>query len=252
MVNLSVCIEMFWNDLPFEERIVRVAALGYPACEFWGWKGKDLDRVQAALDNTGIALAAMCVEPNFSLIRRNMRTELLAGMQESVKVARRLHCPTMIVTTGNTLDDESYEISRRRVVSHLGLMGQVAADNGITLVLEPLNTLVDHHGYWLTKMAQAADIVAEINSPAMKILMDMYHQQVQEGNLTANIRQYIQFIGHFHSAGVPGRHELVGGELDYRSLFQAIDATGYTGYVGLEYSPALDAAESLRQPLSLL
>ncbi|MCE5259290.1 MAG: TIM barrel protein [Chloroflexi bacterium] len=252
MVKLSVCIEMFWPDLPFEQRITRVAALGYSAFEFWGWKNKDIDKVKTAIDATGLTLAALCVEPNFCLIKRNTSAELLAGMQESVHVAQKLGCSTMIVTTGNTYDDESFEISRRRVVGNLALLGKLAADSGITMVLEPLNTLVDHHGYWLTKMAQAADIVAEIGSPAVKILMDLYHQQVQEGNLTANIRQYIQYIGHFHTAGVPGRHELAGSELDYRSLFQAIDATGYTRYVGLEYSPTIDAMESLRQPLALL
>jgi hydroxypyruvate isomerase len=252
MIKLSVCIEMFWRDLPVEQRISKVAALGYPAFEFWGWKNKDLDKIRQAMDETGLPLAALCVEPNFCLIKRNMSAELLQGMKESVQVAKKLRCSTMIVTTGNTFDDESYEISRRRVVSNLGMVGKVAEDNGLTMVLEPLNTLADHHGYWLTKMAQAVDIVSEINSPAVKILMDLYHQQIQEGNLIANLTQYIAHIGHFHTAGVPGRHELLGGELDYRALFKAIDASGYQSFVGLEYSPTIDAEQSLHQPLSLL
>jgi hydroxypyruvate isomerase len=252
MVKLSVCIEMFWHDLPVEQRITKVAALGYPAFEFWGWKNKDLNKIRQAMDETGLPLAALCVEPNFCLIKRNVSTELLLGMKESVQVAKKLGSSTLIVTTGNTFDDESFEVSRRRVVSNLAMIGKVAEDNGLTMVLEPLNTLADHHGYWLTKMAQAVDIVTEINSPAVKILMDLYHQQVQEGNLIANLTQYITHIGHFHTAGVPGRHELIGGETDYRALFKAIDATNYHAYVGLEYSPTIDAEQSLRQPLSLL
>jgi hydroxypyruvate isomerase len=82
--------------------------------------------------------------------------------------------------------------------------------------------------------------------------MDLYHQQVQEGNCLANLTRYVSAIGHFHTAGVPGRHELVGGEQDYRALFKAIDATGYAGYVGLEYKPLLDPEASLRQALSLV
>lgn len=252
MVKLSVCIEMFWHDLPVEQRITKVAALGYPAFEFWGWKNKDLNKIRQAMDETGLPLAALCVEPNFCLIKRNVSTELLLGMKESVQVAKKLGSSTLIVTTGNTFDDESFEASRRRVVSNLAMIGKVAEDNGLTMVLEPLNTLADHHGYWLTKMAQAVDIVTEINSPAVKILMDLYHQQVQEGNLIANLTQYITHIGHFHTAGVPGRHELIGGETDYRALFKAIDATSYQAYVGLEYSPTIDAEQSLRQPLDLL
>ena len=252
MVKLSVCIEMFWRHLPIEQRILKVAALGYPAFEFWGWKKKDLGKIKQAMDETGLPLAALCVEPNFCLLKRNVSAELLQGMKESVQVAKKLGSSTLIVTTGNTYDDESFEISRRRVVRNLATIGKVAEDNGLTLVLEPLNTLADHHGYWLTKMAQAVDIVAEINSPAVKILMDLYHQQVQEGNLIANLTQYIAHIGHFHTAGVPGRHELIGGENDYRALFKAIDATGYQAFVGLEYSPTIDVEQSLRQPLSLL
>jgi hydroxypyruvate isomerase len=251
MVQLSVCIEMFWRDRPHHERIIGAGELGYRACEFWGWKGKDLDGIRGALDETGLSLAALCLEPNFSLIRRGYEQELVAGMRETAGVAERLGCPTVITTTGNTLDDETYEMSRRRIVRHLKALAPICEDHGLTLVLEPLNTLADHHGYWLTRMAHAVDIVEEVESPSVKILMDLYHQQVQEGNLIANLTQYIPFIGHFHAAGVPGRHELVGGELDYRAIFQAIDATGYQRVVGLEYAPTLETEASLRQALEL-
>jgi len=251
MVQLSVCIEMFWRDQPHQERIASAAALGYQACEFWGWKNKDLDAIQDALNDAGLTLAALCLEPAFSLIRRGYERELVAGMRETAEVAERLGCSTVITTTGNTLDDETYEMSRRRVVRHLKALMPICEDHGLTLVLEPLNTLVNHHGYWLTRMAHAVDIVEEVGSPSVKILMDLYHQQVQEGNLIANLTRYIPFIGHFHAAGVPGRHELVGGELDYQAIFQAIDATGYQGFVGLEYTPILDTEASLRQALEL-
>jgi len=252
MVKLSVCIEMFWRDLPYEERIARVAALGYPAFEFWGWKNKDLGAIKAAKDKANLPLAALCIEPNFSLIRRNAQAELVQGMKETAFVARDLGCKTIIATVGNVYDDETYEITRRRVVRNAAAVVKVAEDHGLTIVLEPLNTLVDHHGYWLTRMAQAVDIVEEIGSPAAKILDDLYHQQIMEGNLINNLSAYISHIGHFHTAGNPGRHELLGGEQDFRAIFKAIDATGYAGYVGLEYSPTLDTTVSLKQALSLV
>jgi hydroxypyruvate isomerase len=251
MVKLSVCIEMFWRDLPYEERIARVARLGFPAFEFWSWSNKDLPAIQATMAEHDIPIAAMTFEPGSSLIKRNLTAQLVQGMRDTAAAAEALGCKTVIATTGNTLDDESYEISRRRVVRNLRAITAVAADHGLTLVLEPLNTLADHHGYWLTKMAQAVDIVQEVDSPACKILMDLYHQQITEGNNIVNLTQYIEHIGHFHTAGVPGRHELVGGEQDYVAIFKAIDATGYDGYVGLEYRPTLEAEESLKQALSL-
>ena len=252
MPRLSVCIEMFWPDCPYEERIARVAALGFTAYEFWGWKGKDLPAVRRAMDQYEIPLAALCLEPNASLLRRNCRAELMDGMRETARVAESLGCKTIIVTTGDTMDDETYEMSRRRVVRNLSALAAIAQDHGLTLVLEPLNTLVDHHGYWLTRMAQAADIVQEVDSPAAKILMDLYHQQITEGNLITNLTQYVADIGHFHAAGVPGRSELVGGEQDYSAIFEAIDDTGYGGYVGLEYRPLMETDLSLRQALGLV
>lgn len=252
MPKLSVCIEMFWRDqLPFEERITRVAALEYPAFEFWGWKNKDIAKIKAAMDATGLPIAALCLEPGMTLIKRAVLGDLAKGMQDTASVARQLGCTTVIATVGNVYDDETYEITRRRVVRNTAAVARVCEDNGLTLVIEPLNTLVDHHGYWLTKMSQAVDLVQEVDSPAAKILMDLYHQQIQEGNIINNLTVYAPWIGHYHSAGVPGRHELLGGEQDYRAIFRAIDATGYTGYVGLEYRPLLDTTESLKQALVL-
>ena len=252
MTKLSVCIEMCWRDLPYEERIARVAALGFDAYEFWGWKKKDVARIKAAMDEHGLPIAALCLEPGFGLIQRGYGAEVVRGMEETAAVAQELRCKTIIATVGNVYDDETYEITRRRVVRNLAAVAKVAEDNGLTLVIEPLNTLVNHHGYWLTRMSQAADIVQEIGSPAVKILMDLYHQQIMEGNIINNLTTYIDLIGHFHAAGVPGRHELVGGELDYRGILKAINATGYDGYVGLEYSPTMDTEESLRQALGMV
>lgn len=251
MPRLSVCIEMFWRDRPYEERIARVAELGYPAFEFWGWKNKDIAAISVAAQQHHLPVAALAMEPGSSLNKRNAESLLVAGMQETAQVARTLGCKTVIATTGNVFDDETYEITRRRVVHNLRAIARVAEEHDLTLVLEPLNTLVDHHGYWLTRMTQAVDLVQEAGSPAVKILMDIYHQQIMEGNIINNLTQYIGVIGHFHTAGVPGRHELVGGELDYAAIFKAIDAAGYQGYVGLEYSPTMDAERSLRQPLDL-
>jgi len=252
MPKLSVCIEMFWRDVPYEERIGRVAALGFPAFEFWGWKNKDIAKIKAAMAQHHLPLAALAMEPGSSLIRRRYEAELVQGMKETAAVAHELGCRTVIATTGNVIDDETYEMSRRRIVRNTRAIGKVAEDHGLTLVIEPLNTLVDHRGYWLARMPQAVDIVQEVDSPAVKILMDLYHQQIMEGNLINNLTEYAAHIGHFHCAGVPGRHELVGGEQDYRAIFKAIDRTGYAGYVGLEYAPTIETAASLGQALSLV
>ena len=119
--------------------------------------------------------------------------------------------------------------------------------SGIMLVIEPLNELIDHQGYYLVRSEEAFQIIDEVGSANVKVVFDIYHQQISEGQLIANITSNIDKIGHFHAAGNPGRHELTRGELHYPSIFDAIGATGYRGFVGLEYWPVDDASIGLRE-----
>lgn len=252
MPTLSVCIEMYWRDLPFAERVRRVKALGYKAYEFWGWKDKDVAAMRVAQDETGLPLAAMCMEPNWSLIERANDKAVLDGFSESIKVAKTLGCSRLICVPGISLGDDTWEQARRRIMRKIKAMARLAEDGGVTVVLEPLNPIVDHKGAWLTRAAEAWDLVQEAASPNIKMLFDLYHQQMTEGNLIANFTQYAAAVGHVHTAGVPGRHELVGGELDYRAIFNAIKRTGYDGYIGLEYAPTRNTEEGLKEALALL
>ena len=118
----------------------------------------------------------------------------------------------------------------------------------MTLVIEPLNTAVDHPGCYLSTSAEAAKIITETDSPSVKMLFDIYHQQITEGDLIRNILRYLPRIGHFHAAGNPGRGTILKGEIHYPAIFEAIDGTSYQGYAGLEYFPAPeDAISSLRE-----
>ena len=116
------------------------------------------------------------------------------------------------------------------------------------LLLECLNTRTDHFNYFLDSSAEGAAIVRAIDRPNLRLLYDVYHMQIMEGSVIENIEEHLDVIGHFHSAGVPGRHELMDGELNYRHIIRRIEAAGYAGAFGLEYSPAsADHAESLRR-----
>lgn len=252
-MKLSICIEMFWLDTPFEKRIALARQAGYKAFEFWNWSNKNLEQIRAAQSETGLAVAGFVCEPGFSLALPHLSDdEHVKGAEASAKAAKSLNCSTLIITTGNVVAGETYEMTRRRVVRKLRRVAAVAADQGVTVVLEPLNPFVDHPGYLLTTMAQAMDVIAEVDSPHLKILYDIYHQQLTEGNIIANLKQYAPWIGHIHVAGAPGRAELVGGDLDYRAIFKAIDEVGYDGYVGLELRPKHGEDGALAEARSLL
>ena len=128
---------------------------------------------------------------------------------------------------------------RENLENALGEAVGIAAKAGFTLLLEPLNTLVDHAGYYLDSTAAAAEIIRGINSPHLRLLYDVYHMQIMEGKVIATIERNIDIIGHFHSAGVPGRAELFDTELNYPAIVKRIDSLGYNGCFGLEYFPRM-------------
>ncbi len=251
MVRLSVCIEMYWPELPFAQRVERVAAAGLTAIEFWDYSNKDLPSIQAAAQASGVAVAGFVSEPGFALTGSTPAEVHVQGVQRAAQVAAMLGASRLIVTAGNSVAGESFETTRRRVLRKLKLMAVAAQQAGVTLCLEPLNVHDDHPGYWLTTMAQAADLVEEVDLPSLKILYDIYHQQITEGSIIANLRKYRSHIGHIHVAGAPGRGNLVGGDLDYRAIFAAIDAIGYPGYVGLEFRPDGDVQAALAEAMAL-
>ena len=134
-----------------------------------------------------------------------------------------------------------------RIAAALREARPILEDSGVTIMIEPLNTLVDHKGYYLWSSAEAFDLIREVSHPLVKVVYDIYHQQVMEGNIISSITNNLDCIAHLHSAGHPGRHELQYGENDYKVIFAAVDKAGYRGACGLEYGPLMDAEESLRE-----
>ena len=122
---------------------------------------------------------------------------------------------------------------------------------GVTLVLEPLNVLHDHRGYYLWSSYEGFGIIEEVGSPAVKLLYDVYHQQISEGNLISNIKNNAHLIGHVHIADVPGRHQPGTGEINYKNVFAALDSAGYEGYTGMEFSPVGTSADAVKQTIAL-
>ena len=159
MLKPSVCIEMFWPEIALADRIPRVAALGYPAFEFWGWWNKDLDAIERAVKDTGLAMAVCCVKTAFSGAPTSMLTPqgkapFVQAVKDCLTVRDRLGCTRFIVTTGNELKDVPRAAQHAACVDALKAAAPLAEDEGITLVLEPLNLLVDHAGYYLATSAE--------------------------------------------------------------------------------------------------
>jgi hydroxypyruvate isomerase len=250
-VPLSVCVEMLFRDLPFLERLDRVAETGAPAFEFWRWAEKDLPAVAERARRLGLRCAGLVGSGGGPLVDPARRRDFVDGVRASIQAARTVGATTLIATTGQALAGVERAAQHASIVEGLRASASLAEDAGMTLVLEPLNTLVDHAGYYLDTTAEGAQIVDAVGSPAVKLLFDAYHAAVMGEEIVAEVRAHVGRVGHVHVAGAPGRHELGRGQLDYRAFFDALAASGYEGYVGLEFRPTGDHAEAVAGALAL-
>jgi hydroxypyruvate isomerase len=260
-MKIGLCLEMALLKLPFEARIKKAAELGFECVEMW-WINSSFQGSPEALarlaDDAGVKITDTVINApdgsrggNLTDPRQDMQ-EFWQMAQRTINYTREAQIPATIVLTGNRvkgLDDRTMEDS---VVERLKPVVEMGERAGVTVLLEPLNDLYDHPNHWLTSSDKGAEICRRIGSPRMRLLFDTYHMRVMEGDLVKHIERNIDVIGHFHAAGVPGRHEVYNGETNYPFVLKQIELLGYQGAFGLEYSPSLDDETSLRQSLAYL
>ena len=244
-MRLCVPIPCFFGDMDFCEGLRRVKALGYDAAETYNWKGLDFDAVRRTCEETGVELLSMCTS-EFRMTDPTFRQAWLDGLEESCQAANRMGVKRLITQVGQDTGAPR-EQQHAAIVETLNLARPILEKSGVTIMLEPLNTLVNHPGYYLWSAVEGFEIIREVNHPLVKLVYDIYHQQVMEGNIIPNITKNLDCIAHLHSAGHPVRNELQYGENDYKVIFAAVDKAGYTGACGLEYRPLMDPEESLRE-----
>ena len=174
-----------------------------------------------------------------------------AAFRKSIPHAAKAGVPNLITFSGNR-DGLSAEEGSRNTVAGLNRIKKVAEDHGVTICLELLNSKVDHKGYMCDHTAWGVGVIEEVNSPNVRLLYDIYHMQIMEGDLSQTIIANRQWIGHFHTGGVPGRHELDDNqEVNWAGVMRAIASTGFQGFVAHEFIPTRDPITSLRQAVAL-
>lgn len=245
----SVCIDAVLSELSVADATSLVKQVGIGAFEFWGWWDKDLDALIAARDAHDLAIAACCTR-FISLVDPAARHDYLEGLEASIAAAIRLGTRTLISQVGDFRPGIGRAQQHQSLVDGLREAASLLQSADMTLVIEPLNELVNHPSYYLVRSDEAFQIMDEVGSPHVKVVFDIYHQQVSEGHLIHNITTNIHHIAHFHAAGNPGRYELSHGEINYPQIFDAIRQTHYDGYVGLEYWPLQAPEIGLREVAS--
>jgi hydroxypyruvate isomerase len=259
-MEFGLCVEMALTRLPFADRIRKAAELGFKHIEMWfvdvSYRGLPGELARMAREHqvkiTNTVIGAPDGSVGGGLTNPQNRAQWLERARMTLAFNQKAEIPASIVCTGNVAEGLSEVQISQSVLDGLRATVELAEKAGITLLLEPLNTRYDHPGYWLTSSDQGAEICRKIGSNRLRLLFDCYHMQIMEGDVVNHIKRNIDVIGHFHSAGVPGRHEVFDGETNYPFLLSQIEQLGYQGVFGLEYAPSMDDEISLKQTLAYL
>ena len=188
--------------------------------------------------------------PN-GLNRVENHARIEAAFRQNIPMAAKAGVPNVITFSGNRAGMPDEEGARNTIVG-LNRLKKIAEDHDVTICMELLNSKVNHKDYMCDHTAWGVHVMQQVNSPRVKLLYDIYHMQIMEGDLIRTIQQNIQWIGHFHTGGVPGRHELDNTqEVQWDGVMRGILATGFDGYVAHEFVPAGDPFTSLRQAVDL-
>tara|TARA_B100000614_G_scaffold98345_1_gene88622 strand:- start:2841 stop:3737 length:897 start_codon:yes stop_codon:yes gene_type:complete len=248
-LNYAPHLGMFKNtvgDDPIDQ-INYMADLGFRAFEDNGMSSRSVDlqnKISKTLENRGMKMGVFVAhkiywdKPNLSSGDDDYRNEFLNYIENSVEVAKRVNAKWMTVVPGH-LDlrkDMSYQTSN--VVETLKRACDILEPHGLVMVLEPLN-FRDHPGLFLTESPQAFQICKAVDSPSCKILFDIYHQQIQEGNLIPNIDDTWDEIAYFQIGDNPGRKEPTTGEINYKNVFKFIYEKGFEGILGMEHGNSI-------------
>jgi hydroxypyruvate isomerase len=248
-IKQSICVPMFMDppaSMSLEDICRAAADIGFAAVEFWG-PAEDFEQQVALAKRYRLRVASFTGHSAGGLNDRADHDLVEGQLKTSIQLAAKHDIPGVICLSGNRqagrTQDEAIEIT----AEGLARIAPYAEEKGVNVNLEVLNSKVNHPGYDCDHTAWAVAVCRKVNSPRVRVLYDIYHMQIMEGDVIRTIRDNIQWIGHFHTAGNPGRHDLDDTqELNYAGICRAIAATDYQLYLGHEFAPTGDPVEALK------
>jgi hydroxypyruvate isomerase len=246
-IRQSVC-RWCYQKMPLDELCVSAAGMGLVGVDLLQPEEYEIPRRHGLICTMGYAGGGEIAE---ALNRTEHHAAIEAALRVNIPLAAKAGVPNVITFSGNRrgmMDEEG----ARNTIAGLNRVKKIAEDNGVTICLELLNSKVNHPDYMADHTAWGVRVVEEVNSPRVRLLYDIYHMQIMEGDLIATIRKNIAWIGHFHTGGVPGRHELDSTqEVQWDGVMRAIAAAEFKGYVAHEFLPLRDPMTSLRAAVDL-
>lgn len=236
-----------YGKIPLDDLCAAAKKIGYSAIDLLDPKDYDVPKKHGLACAMSNGFGSIPVGFN----RKDNHDKLVADAEKMIPLAAAAGVPNIVCFSGNRggiSDDEGIT----NCIAGFKRVTPTAERHGVTLCLEVLNSKVDHKDYQADHTAWAVKVIQGVSSPRLKILYDIYHMQIMEGDVIATIRANFQHIAHFHTGGVPGRNEIDDTqELNYRRVMQAIADLGFTGFVAQEFVPKRDPLTSMRQAFEI-
>jgi len=251
--TLTVMLWTVYRDLPFPQRLEKVAEAGYHAVElvdeFKNWKPQDFAEARRKKRELGIEVDGTC-GVWLPLADATKRDAFLKALRDFIPTMHELECTRLIMQTGNVVPGLSPEQMHANCIETLKRGGDIAAENKIDLLIENIDP-EENPKYFLTHSAEGFDIVRSVGNSHVKFLYDFFHEQISAGNLIAKLEKNLDLIDLVHVADVPGRHHPGTGEINYSNIFRKLGELRYSRYVAMEFHPLGDPVRELREAREL-
>jgi hydroxypyruvate isomerase len=240
--SLSVNLEYMFHEAgdDLAARVRAAAAAGFTKAEMFWTHDKDLDALAAALDETGVQLWTVLVDPRTTrLVDRDTHQGFLEAVRSTAADAVRLGCPHVVVGSGPAVPYLKRPVQIGIVTEVIGRAVDIAEDADVTLLVEAVNTRMDHPGVLFAQTADSVSVVRGVDSPRVKVLYDLYHSVVEGEDPELVLPDVVDLVGHIQIADAPGRGEPGTGEIDWPAAWALFERVGYTGTVGIECYPTV-------------
>lgn len=252
-MKYSLNIEEQFAELDFYERIGAAKRAGFDSIEFWGWQEKDIHRIRETCKKNQVRISGFKGDLDWSLVDNETQEEFVNWIKKSVETAKFFECASIIIHSnsmgpkGSSDFRNKYSPARQiaNMVSTLIKTAPVLEESGVVMYLEPLNNRGDNAGLFLTDVSVAADVVRAVDSPNIKMLCDLFHMQIMQGDLEKSLLDHLDIMDYIHIGDAPGRHEPGTGEINYEFLLSSLKEHGFDGIICFEFEPKTDTKTAL-------
>jgi hydroxypyruvate isomerase len=248
---------MLWTlQGSFEDKLQIAARAGLQSVELVSehikWSDSQIADMKKLARGYGLGMDTIIATPDWktrpvSMVNPAQRENFLKDVEEAIVFAQKLEVPQIILMSGDEIPGKTHEEQYASLLEGCKRAGDLAAKANVTMIVEPLNSKVNHKGFFLTTCVEGLKLIKETDNPHVKLLFDIYHEQVQNGNVTNTLTEAEPYVAVFHIADNPGRHDPGTGEMNYANIYKAIQKTGYAGYICMEYLPLGDPVPSLKK-----